>query len=303
MGSRSRSEPRSPQARDAVAANAWTIELQLERTGFLYYVYRRLRLERNGRRAAVREFVLRLDYDTDLRLTTSRRKLVRQRGRALTAAECDQLWRRVLALDPWAARDAYPCLDHLDPERLDDAVGIDGVPLALSVGEEGPACLSVRPGKAGPVERTVIERYAPPPARPRGPRGRRAPLASLLALVDGGLAAAAPLTYRKTEPTPDLLAEIDALKALDFLNLRQFERRSIEALGRLASERALPYVTRGLFASDPDVRLCALDAIERIGAAAAAEDVELLYYADHLEVRERARDVLERLRANAPWAH
>lgn len=276
---------------------SWSLELHTERGGFGWYAYRRVRVERAGRRASAREFTLRLDWDQDLQLATRADRMVRQRGRSLTAEECAGLWERLTLFDPWALPDSLPCSDHVAPGELDDSMGIDGRPIAVSTGEEGPACVSVREGRDGPVRRVVVERFRePPPELAHRARARSAPLAALWATFDGGLSARQPFNYRRTRPFADLAGEFQALSGLAFLNLRQFERRCLEAISALHEPEALPLLTRGLFSSDPLVQLQALDGLAELGDEAAASEIELLYYADEPAVRERARQVLELLR-------
>lgn len=129
---------RSSSSRMRKAGPHWRVELHTELTGFLSYRYRRLQVEQRGKRAAVREFVFQLDYDYDLEPITPPRRLVRQRGRSLPQEEAEAFWSRCLALDPWQFAEAYTCPDHLLPADLDPAVGIDGRPVAVSTGEEGP---------------------------------------------------------------------------------------------------------------------------------------------------------------------
>ncbi len=294
----------------AAAADAWRIELHTERTGLhpdragqFAYRYERLRVERVGRRCTARELRLQLDYDNDLRLVTKPARMIRQRGRSLTLDEAGALWDRVHELSRRRLRESYPCLDDTDPAELDDALGPDGVPLAVSLGEEGPACLTIRVGRAADrLHRVTIDRYRAPAveAAQRG-RARRAPLTALVALLDPGLGAAAPFNYRRSNAPDDLLAEYLELKGMAFLNLRQFERRCLQALGAQGDARALPHLTGALFVSDPEVRLQALDALASLGSEAAAAEIELLRYDDNPSVRERARSVLDRLRGEVPF--
>ncbi len=276
----------------------WSIELHTERLGWLSYAYRRLRLERSGDRATAREVTVRLAYDEDdLALVTRPRDLVRVRGRALDLDEAEALWRTVRALRPETLRDRYPCLDHLDPRELDPAVGIDGVPIAVSSGEEGPMCLTLRWGQdeRARQRRVLVDRYREPAAEwtgvDRGPR-----LTRLVAHVDAGLEARAPLTARRIDPATALAAEFEALRGLAFLNLRQAERRFVEALGSAGGGRAVFSLTGALFADDARVRVQALEALGAIGARSAVAEVELLAYDDETPVREAARRVLDALR-------
>ena len=288
------SEVRKERSRGSREPESWSLELFSERTGFGWYLYRRLRVERTGRRAAVREFTLRLDYDLELQLVTRPDRLVRQRGRSLTREETTSLYERLSLMD--GLPDSLPCADHVDPAALDEHVGIDGLPIAVSSGEEGPACLSLRDGD-GAVRRVVVDRFREPPIElSHRSRARSAPLSCLWASFDAGLAARQALNYRRTRAFTDLSAEFQALSGLAFLNLRQFERRCLEALSALRDPEALPLLTRGLFSSDPLVQLQALDGLAELGDESAAGEIELLYYADHPPVRERARQVLELLK-------
>jgi hypothetical protein len=273
---------------------AWGLELTTERSGLFFYRYRRLRVERTGRRAAVREFSLQIDYDTDLAPLTKPRQLVRQRGRSLSVEECEAFWKSICDLKPHRFPDHNVCLDITDERSLDPSVGLGGEPIAVLTGEEGPACLTLRSGRpgAGPVKRVVVERFRDPGPLPVS---RKAPLASVMAIVDPGLRATAPFNYRRSKALPDLSAEFEHLKALNFLNLREFERRCLEALGALRDPAAVPFLTGELFAPDPQVRLQALNALAAIGYGPAVRDVELVYYDEDPEVRERAREVLELL--------
>ncbi|MCW8138867.1 MAG: HEAT repeat domain-containing protein [Planctomycetota bacterium] len=278
------------------AATPWRIDLHVELSGWLTYTYRHLRIERTARRASAREFVLALAYDEDLELVTRPRDLVRQRGRLLELDVADRLWRRLRALKPERLEGSYPCLDHMEAAQLDGSVGIDGEPIAVSTGEEGPACLTLSWGAGARArrKRIVIDRFREPPAHLRD---GAAPLASICALVDAGLKREAPFSPRRTQPSTDLALEFEGLKALCFLNLRHFERRAVEALGSLRDGKALPSLTGELFAPDAQVRLQALDALAAIGDGSAADDVELLTWDDEGPVREKARHVLERLKA------
>jgi len=289
---------RPPSRRNRkITSPSWQVELLSERSAFLHYRFRRLRVERNGKRAAVREFVFQLEYDYDLEPITPPRRLVRQRGRSLSVEEAEALWSRIQTLEPERFADAYTCPDHVLPADLDPSVGIDGRPIAVSTGEEGPACLTVRDGRQGGLpKRVVIERYREPPLELVHANRRDAPLATLCALIDPGLKASQPFNYRRSDPVHDLVGMFSQLKALDFLNLHQFERRALEALGTLGDPATVPFMTGSLFASDPRVRLQALDALAWIGDESAAAEVELLYYDDDMSVRDRAREVLDLLR-------
>ncbi|RMG12343.1 MAG: HEAT repeat domain-containing protein [Planctomycetota bacterium] len=272
----------------------WCVELLGERSGLFFYRYQRLRVERNGKRAWVREFSLRIDYDEDLRPTTKPRRLVRQRGRRLSPEEADAFWASLCALRLHRLADHQPCLDHVDPTALDPCRDAEGVPIAVLTGEEGPACLTLRAGRTGqgPQKRIVVERFrSPGPLRST----RKAPLASAVALIEPGLREAAAFNYRRSRPFLDTSAEFERLKRLNFLNLREFERRSLEALGALRDPAAVPFLTAELFAPDPQVRLQALEGLARIGYGPAASDVELVIDDEDPEVRERAREVLELL--------
>ena len=283
-------EPKAPRG------TAWRIDLHTELTGWLTYRYRHLRIERTPRRAQAREFVLELAYDEDLELITRPRDLVRQRGRNLELEQADRLWRRVRAIKPENLSGAFSCLDTQDPTQLDESVGIDGEPIAVSTGEEGPACLTLRWGNGARArrKRIVIERFREPPAHLRD---GRAPLATLCATIDAALRREAPFSPRRTQPSADLALEFEQLKGLCFLNLKQFERRAVEAFGTLRDGKALASLTGELFAPDSQVRLQALESLAAIGDASSADDVELLTWDDETPVREKARHVLERLKA------
>lgn len=288
--------PEEPSPPRRAGTGPWRIDLHHELTGWLTYRYRHLRIERTARRATAREFLLELSYDEDLELVTRPRDLVRQRGRLLDLDVADRLWRRLRTFKPERLASAYACLDHMDPAHLDAAVGIDGAPIAVSTGEEGPACLTLRWGLGARARRKciVIERFREPPGHLRDPA---APLATICAMVDAGLRREAPLAPRRTQPSTDLALEFEGLKSLCFLNLRHFERRAVEALGSLRDGKALASLTGELFAPDAQVRLQALDALAAIGDGSAADDVELLTWDDETPVREKARHVLELLKA------
>lgn len=276
----------------------WRIDLHTELTGWLSYRYRHLRIERTARRATAREFVLELAYDEDLELVTRPRDLVRQRGRIVELDEADRLWRRLRSMKPERLPGTFACLDHMDPEQLDGSVGIDGEPIAVSTGEEGPACLTLRWGVGARARRKciVIDRFREPAAHLRA---ADAPLSTICAMIDAGLKREAPFSPRRTHPPVDLAVEFDALKALCFLNLRQFERRAVEALGSLRDGKTLASLQGELFAPDAQVRLQALDALAALGDHSAAADIELLTWDDETPVREKARHVLERLKASS----
>lgn len=93
-----------------------------------------------------------------------------------------------------------------------------------------------------------------------------------------------------------MVEEFASLKARDFVNLHQLERRAVEALGALKDKRAIGVLTGELFAPDSRVRLQALDALATIGDETAVPDIELLYYDDESAVREKARRVLKALK-------
>lgn len=292
---RKKETPSKSEEARAPRGSTWRIDLHTELTGWLTYRYRHLRIERTPRRASAREFVLELAYDEDLELITRPRDMVRQRGRNLDLEQVDKLWRRVRAIKPEHLAGAYPCLDTQDPTQLDESVGIDGEPIAVSTGEEGPACLTLRWGTGARArrKRIVIERFREPPAHLRD---ARAPLATLCATVDAALRREAPFAPRRTQPSADLALEFEQLKAMCFLNLKQFERRAVEALGSLRDGKALASLTGELFAPDAQVRLQALDALAQIGDASSVEEIELLTWDDETPVREKARNVLERLK-------
>ena len=105
-----------------------------------------------------------------------------------------------------------------------------------------------------------------------GEAGPGSPLARIVSMLDPGLANDRPLTYRRTQTLPDLVAAFERLKAVDFLNLRQFERRFADALGWLGDPAAVPILTGELFAADPGVRCQALDSLANIGDGAARPD-------------------------------
>lgn len=286
---------RARKDEQASPAARFRIELHTERGGLQDYAYRRVTIERVGQRAAVRELSLVMAWDDELTLTTRPRDLVRVRGRNLSLEEADKLWRRVRLLRPERLAGAVPCLDHLDPARLDPTVGLDGRPIAVSLGEEGPACLTLGWGAGARArrKRIVVERFRPPPREVRV--DGVAPLTRLVSLVEHTLAAA-PLRARRQRSVLALAREFEALRAVCFLNLEQLERRGVEALGALGDGHAVPALTRELFAQDAAVRLQALDALAAIGDGSAAEDVALLYDADETPVREKARHVLALLR-------
>ncbi len=281
----------------------WAIELHTERAGMFFYSYRRLRIERTGRRAAIREFTFQFERNVDtLRPLTKPQQLVRQRGRSLPSDECDRLWRAIEALRPDDMAETHVCLDDADPNQLDPSVWPDGTPIGITCGDEGPACLTLRAGRAkeGRVKRIVVDRYTAPSALLTDSlRASRSPLASIIALIDPGVRETQRLTYRQSKPLADLRAEFQGLKARNFLNLREFEVCSLEAVGSLRDPLAVPFVVGELFAPEPRVRLQALNTLAAIGHGPAAKDVELLYYDDEPSVRERAREVLELLKGHS----
>jgi hypothetical protein len=269
----------------------WRIELHLERGAWPTYLYRHVVVERTAKRAQVRELRLALAYDEDLVLTTPPREVLRARGRTLSDEEADRLWRRVRALRPERLPGSFLCLDHLDPRRLDPTVGLDGEPISVSTGEEGPACLTLRWGPDRRQKRIVVARFRDPPAEVCP-----APLTRLVQALDE-LLGAAPLRARRVKAGLELAREFEHLRGLAFLNLRQVERRAIEALGALGGAEAVPSLTQELFAQDAQVRLQALDALAAIGDGSAMAEVELLADSDETHVREKARRVLELLRS------
>lgn len=283
----------SPKSKRRPApASSWAIELHTELSGAFFYRYRRLVVARTGRRCSVRELVFHLEYDHDQYLLTKPRQMVRQRGRGLTVSEAETLWRRIARVRR-RLDESYPCLDDTRYEELDSAQ-VDGIPVAVHVGEEGPACLTLRSGRErAPLQRVVIDRFRQPSCD--GEAGPGSPLARIVSMLDPGLANDRPLTYRRTQTLPDLVAAFERLKAVDFLNLRQFERRFADALGWLGDPAAVPILTGELFAADPSVRCQALDSLANIGDGAARPDVELLCYDDDPTVREHAREAIERL--------
>jgi len=283
------------------------IELITERQGVLGYRYRRLLIEQQGRSANVREIRLQLDYDLQFELATKRRDLVRVRGRRLQAAELASLWAAIAKLRPLGFEGRYEFLDNVDKEDLDETIGADGEPIAVSTGEEGPACITLSWTSNVPAEgtveptalkkRIVVERFREPkPNAADSRRARRAPLSALAALVDERLKAARKLNYRKADPFATLAEEFTTLRNRHFVNLRQFERRAAEAFGALKDGRAVPLLASELFSSDSRVRLQALDALGAIGDESAVPEVEQLVYDDETSVRERARKVLKALK-------
>lgn len=291
MAARTRKVVSPARPRRPVVA-PWRIELHLERGAWPTYLYRHLVIERTARRAQVRELRLALAYDDDLVLTTPAREVLRVRGRALSDEEADRLWRRVRALRPERLSGSFACLDHLDPRGLDPTVGLDGEPISVATGEEGPACLTLRWGADERQKRIVVGRFRDPPAEVCP-----APLTRLVQAIDQDLLEAAPLRARRVKAGLELAREFEHLRGLAFLNLRQVERRAIEALGALGGAEAVPSLTQELFAQDAQVRLQALDALAAIGDGSAMAEVELLADSDETHVREKARRVLELLRS------
>jgi HEAT repeats len=283
------------------AATTWTLQLHQELVGLGEYTYRRLSVERRGRRSAVRQFELRLMFDHRLKLLTHPRRMVRQRGRSLTPLEVEALWLQVAEHHPFDLPDALPCPDHVDAALLDPALGLDGRPIAVTTGEEGPACLTIAAGRGSEqrIKRVLIERYREPgPEWTDPPLAAQAPVSAICAAIEPGLRTVRPFNYRRNRPLIDLMAEFGTLKALDFLNLVEFERRALQAMGAQGDPTAIPLITEELFAADPKVRLRALDALAVVGDPAVLLDVELLYYDEAPEVRDRARQVLELLRTS-----
>ena len=270
------------------ATPAWGLSLQCEHDGPFGYQYRRLSVERVGRRAAVREFVFGFARDplAGPRLQEPGR-LVTQRVRALSPIEAETFWDEVERLRP-RLRPTYLTLG--DPRDLDTSRDLDGAPLAVLTGEEGPGCLTLRRGRVegGASRRVVIQRYprAIPPAGEQ-----RTALRELVDLLEPGLTER-PLNRRRSYPVEDLCAEFLLLKASNFLNLRRFESRALEALGHLGDPAGIPTVAGELFASDPDVRIQALEALVALAEEDARSEVELLCYDEDPRVRARARALL-----------
>ena len=87
----------------------------------------------------------------------------------------------------------------------------------------------------------MIERFREPDAQAADlRRARRAPLAGLAALIDAKLKAARPLNYRRVDLFSALAEEFESLRLRHFLNLRQSERRLVEALGAVKDAKAVP---------------------------------------------------------------
>ena len=289
--------PRAARARDAsLAPEGVVIELVTERQGVLGYRYRRLTIEQQGKRAQVRELRLTLEYDLQFELATKKRDLVKVRGRRLEAREFAALWAALMKLHPERLAERFEHLDSVKPEDLDETVGADGEPIAVSTGEEGPCCLTLEWGEQ--KKRIVIERFREPePEAAEGARARRAPLAALCALVDGKLKAKRTLNYRKVDLFPALAEEFRSLRDRHYLNLRQFERRILEAFAAVKDQQAIPLLETELFATDSRVRLQALDALAAIGDERAVPAVEGLIYDDETPVREKARKILKTLKS------
>jgi hypothetical protein len=279
------------------------IELVTERQGVLGYRYRRLTIEQQGKRAQVREFRLQLDYDLQFELATKKRDLIKVRGRRLESREFSALWTALSKLRPLRLSDRYEHLDSLKPEDLDETVGADGEPIAVSTGEEGPACITISWAESAATgnhlrKRIVIERFREPAPEAAAPRNaKRAPLAALCALVDSRLKVGRALNYRRVDPFVALAEEFSSLRDRHFVNLRQLERRIVEAFGALKNGKAIPLLESELFAADSRVRLGALDALGAIGDDAAVSAVEDLIYDDETSVREKARRILKGLKS------
>ncbi len=276
------------------------IELVTERQGVLGYRYRRLTVEQQGRRAVVRELRLQLDYDLQFELSTKRRDLAKVRGRRIDSAELATLWAAIQKLRPAKLKDHYDFLDSVNPEELDETIGADGEPIAVSTGEEGPCCLTLewQEGDRPCKKRIIIERFREPEPEATEPhRARRFPLAALCALIDSRLKAIRPLNYRRVDVFRALAEEFASLRTRHFVNLRQFERRIVEAFGAVKDQEAIPLLETELFATDSRVRLQALDALAAIGDERAVPAVEGLIYDDETPVREKARRILKTLKA------
>lgn len=270
------------------ATPAWGISLQCEHDGPFGYRYRRLSVERVGRRASVREFVFSFGRDplAGPRLHEPNR-LVSQRVRALSPIEAETLWDEVERLRP-RLRPTYLTLG--DPRDLDTSRDLDGAPLAILTGEEGPACLTLRRGRpeGGASRRVLVQRF--PRVAPEAGEQRTA-LRELVDLLEPGLTQR-PLNRRRSFPVEDLCGEFLRLKASDFLNLRRFEGRALEVLGQLGDPAGIPTVAGELFAADPDVRIQALEALVALAEEDARSEVELLCYDEDPRVRARARALL-----------
>lgn len=263
---------------------AWGISLQGEFDGPYGYEYRRLSVERLGKRATIREFRFGFDRDPlEGPLLSDPRRLVRQRVRSLTSHEAEELWSQVESLRP-RLRSAYLTLG--DPRDLDTTRDHEGGAIAIHTGEEGPACLTLRKGRPGEgvARRVLVHRY--PRTVPTAGEQRTA----LRVLVD--LLQLGPLNYRRSYPVEDLCSEFLRLKASDFLNLRRFEARALEALGSLGDPAGIPTVAGELFAPDPAVRIQALEALVALAEEGARQEVELLCYDEDPRVRAKARALL-----------
>jgi hypothetical protein len=282
------------------------IELVTERQHVLGYRYRRLVIEQQGRRANVRELKLQLDYDLQFELATKRRDIVKVRGRRLEPEELSSLWSAIQRLRPARLADKYAFLDSVSAEDLDATIGADGEPIAVSTGEEGPCCITIEWGGASRArgaaprqrKRIIIERFNEPDVDAAEPsRARRAPLAGLCALIDARVKAVRPLNYRRVDVFGELAEEFKSLKDRDFVNLKQFEQRIIEAFGAVKELGAIPLLETELFSTDSKVRLQALESLGAIGGETAVPVVEGLIYDDETPVREKARKILKTLKS------
>jgi HEAT repeat protein len=262
---------------------AWGISLQGELDGPFGYEYRRLSVERLGKRAAIREFRFGFQRDPLEGPILDPRRLVRQRVRSLDPSEAELLWIQVETLRP-RLRSSYLTLG--DPRDLDTSRDHKGGVIAIHTGEEGPACLTLRKGRPGEgvARRVLVHRY-PREVPMAGPQ--RTALRTLVDLLEPG-----PLNYRRSYPVEDLCSEFLRLKASDFLNLRRFEARALEALGCLGDPAGIPTVAGELFAPDPAVRIQALEALVALAEEEARGDVELLCYDEDPRVRAKARALL-----------
>jgi HEAT repeat protein len=147
-------------------------------------------------------------------------------------------------------------------------------------------------------KRIIIERFREPgPEAASARNAKRAPLAALCALVDSKLKAGKTLNYRRVDAFAALAEEFESLRNRHFVNLRQLERRAVEAFGALGDQKAVPLLESELFATDSRIRLGALDALAAIGDGAAVPAVEDLIYDDETSVREKARRILKGLKA------
>ncbi|MGE0708965.1 MAG: HEAT repeat domain-containing protein [Planctomycetota bacterium] len=93
--------------------------------------------------------------------------------------------------------------------------------------------------------------------------------------------------------TDDLCQELQRLMAKDFLNLRRFELRALEALAWLGDPAGVATLAGELFAPD-DVRMLVLDALAEPAPDEVRRDVELRCHDDDPRVRERAQAALRR---------